>query len=83
MGGAVPAARPQGFSAGGAKARSSHGENGLAPAYTVCEVASLQKTVEAARGAFVTVARSAGVPASAEQMRGVSAALSKSVLRIY
>jgi hypothetical protein len=39
-------------------------------------LASLQQTVEAERGSFVTVARSAGVPASAEQLRGVSAALS-------
>ena len=37
---------------------------------------SLQRTEEAVRGRFVTVARSASVPASAEQLQGVSAALS-------
>jgi hypothetical protein len=39
-------------------------------------LASLQQTVEAVRGSFVTVAGSAGFPVSAEQLRGVSAALS-------
>jgi hypothetical protein len=39
-------------------------------------LASLQQTVEAVRGSFVTVARSASVPASAGQLRRVSAALS-------
>jgi len=36
--------------------------------------ASLQQTEEAVRGSFVTVARSAQVPANAEQLRDVSAA---------
>jgi hypothetical protein len=36
----------------------------------------LQLTVEGVRDSFLTVARSAGVPASAEQLRLISAALS-------